>query len=156
MSTIFDFSTQLAQGAEGEAWLDAFFSRWFIVTPVSPASQRRGIDRSFTDKKNGRTFTVEYKADRRAGQTGNAFIETISVDAPTVRQGWAYTCQADYLVYFCSSPETIYIIPPAVLRSAIDDWLARYPKRVIPNRGYNTHGVLVPLDELEQIAIMVY
>jgi hypothetical protein len=33
-------------------------------------------------------------------------------------------------------------------------WRA-YPSKTIPNRGYNTVGILVPLDELEKIAAEV-
>lgn len=152
----YDFATQYDQGVQGETDLDTFFSQWFTVAPVCRADQRRGIDRSFTDRRTGYIFTVEYKTDRRAQRTGNAFIETVSVDRPPVRRGWVYTCQANYLVYFCPTPDTIYILSPAVLRSAVDDWTRHYPIRIIPNHGYNTHGLLVPLHELEKIAIKVY
>ncbi len=155
--TTYRFDRQLARGAEGEAQLDDHFAQWFRILPVSLADQRRGIDRVFVDDKAGKVFSVEYKTDRRASQTGNAFIETVSQESATRRvAGWAYTCQADYLVYYCPEPDVIYVLRPAVLKSAAQTWAARYPLRDIPNDGYVTRGVLVPLWELEKIAVKVY
>lgn len=154
--TTYQFDRQLAQGEAGEVQLDRHFCRWYRIFQVSRAYQRRGIDRVFVHRETGKSYTVEYKTDRRAGQTGNAFIETISIDTPPQVAGWVYTCQADYLVYFCPAPDTIYVLLPAVLRSVVGEWAAKYPARAIRNDGYNTHGVLVPLYELEKVAVVVY
>ena len=152
----YTFRAQLEQGKAGEEMLDQHFLRWFRVLPVTMADQRRGIDRVFVNRSTGRVYNVEYKTDRRANQTGNAFIETVSMDAPRRVDGWVYTCQADYLIYFCPDPDVIYVLLPAALRAMLQEWSARYPTRSIPNVGYETHGLLVPLDELERVAVKVY
>lgn len=152
----YQFAAQLTQGETYEAQLDAFFSaKGARISKVDRTTQRRGIDRMWFDPVDGRTWTVEYKADSLAGRTGNAFIETISVDTEG-RPGWAYSSQAALLVYLVTEPQTIYVISMARLRQQLPRWAAAYPTRQAANNGYNTHGLLVPLDELERIAAAVY
>lgn len=152
----YQFATQLAQGETYEDKLDAFFrARGAQISKVDRATQRHGIDRVWYDPTADRTWTVEYKADSLAGHTGNAFIETVSVDT-TGKPGWAYTSQASLLVYLVTDPETIYVISMARLRSCLPRWTVAYPTRQAANDGYNTHGLLVPLDELERIAGVVF
>ncbi len=157
-ATTYQFADQLQQGESYEAQIDAFFRSKFRTVKISTvdrASQRRGIDRVWYDGTDGRTWTVEYKADSLAGRTGNAFIETVSVDTEQ-RPGWAYSSQASLLVYLVVDPQTIYVISMARLRHKLPRWAAAYPTRQAANDGYNTHGLLVPLDELERIAAAVY
>lgn len=148
------FDTQLAQGEAGEAHLDQIFHRWYNIQPATAGQQRQGIDRWYTRISDQETFPVEYKTDHTAGRTGNAFVETISVDT-TQKPGWAYSSQATYLIYFVPNPETIYVLRMADIRAQITDWVKQYPARQIPNRGYHTVGILVPLDEFERIAVAV-
>lgn len=154
MTTTYDFTNQLAIGEAHERRLDAFFARWFTITPASPAQQRRGIDRTFVHRVTGKAYTVEYKADDKAGRTGNAFIETTSVDT-TGRAGWAISSEADVLIYLVTEPETVYAIRMRTLRAALARWQRKFPKRAAQNRGYKTWGYLVPLAELEKIALEV-
>jgi hypothetical protein len=150
----YDFDQQLAEGAQGEAFLDDFFrARGHSVRPATMDEQRQGIDRVFT-RPDGRVMTVEYKTDRLAGKTGNAFVETVSVDARG-KMGWALTAQSDYLVYYI--PErVIYVLPFMSLRWALPGWMRDYPARSAPNRGYDTHGVLVPLARLAEYAMQTF
>jgi len=71
------------------------------------------------------------------------------------KPGWAYTSQARFLLYYIPKPDTIYIIPMARLRVLVDAWRQRYPERRINNGTYHTVGTLVPLDEIERIAVAV-
>lgn len=154
MTTTYHFDTQLAQGETGEHILDARFADHYTIRPATAAQQRQGIDRWYTRITDGETFPVEYKTDRTAGRTGNAFIETISVDT-VGKLGWAYTSQARYLIYYIPKPDTVYVVPMARIRVMVDKWRQQYPERRIPNNTYHTVGVLVPLDELEKIAVAV-
>ena len=149
--TTYQFDEQLAIGQAHEQYLDTLFARWFTITPATSAQQRRGIDRVFVHRTTGATYRVEYKADAIAGKTGNAFIETTSVDT-TGRAGWAISSEADVLVYMVTAPETIYAIKMQTLRRALRRWQRSYPKRAAQNNGYRTWGHLVPLAELEKIA----
>lgn len=153
----YGFAEQLAVGEAWEAHLDAFFGGQFPVEirPASMEEQRKGIDRLFVSKRTGAIDTVEYKADRLAGKTGNAFIETVSVDA-TGKPGWAVASQARYLVYLVTDPETIYFIAMRRVLAALPRWRAAYPEARAQNEGYQTVGLLVPLAELEKIATVVW
>jgi len=97
--TTYQFEAQLRKGEAYEAVLDNFFREKFDIQPVQMCDQRRGIDRIFTSKKNGSILKIEYKADSKAAQTGNAFIETVSVDTQQ-KPGWAVYSEADYLIYY--------------------------------------------------------
>lgn len=147
----FDFYQQRSEGQAGEAFLDAFFqARGHSLRTATDDEQRQGIDRVITTPR-GEIMRVEYKTDFRAGETGNAFVETVSVDTAD-KMGWALTAQADYLIYYL--PErAIYVLPFRSLRWALPGWIRDYPLRTARNNGYETHGVLVPLDVLAALAV---
>lgn len=153
--TLYDFEHQLAQGEAGEAQIDEFFASWYRITKAGHDQQRRGIDRIWIDRQTGRTFTVEYKTDWTAARTGNAFVETISNDS-SHSPGWGYKSRATWLVYFIPDPETLYVLEMAHIRQNLPRWEEAYETRAVMNRGYLTHGVLVPLDEFEQLAVAVF
>ena len=150
---IYRFDRQLAAGQQGEAALDEVFRAWFTITPATPAEQRQGIDRWFVDAR-GRRLAIEYKTDAAAARTGNAFVETVSVDTMH-KPGWAHTSRADMLIYFIPPDGLIYALRVSRLRRALPRWERDYPTRQIPNDGYHTHGLLVPLDEFERLAVTV-
>lgn len=147
----YQFQPQLAQGEAGERKLDEHFAQWFTIRLATMEEQRQGIDRIFTRHTDGDTFKVEYKTDSRAAETGNAFVETISVDTAH-KLGWAHTSQSDVLLYYVPGTEVVYIITMRRLQKCLTRWAETYPTRRTPNQGYHTHGLLVPLDEFERIA----
>lgn len=155
---IYDFPTQLEEGQKYEQRLDEHFRTFQVqITPATMEQQRQGIDRVFFFPATGSIDTIEYKADSIAGKTGNAFIETVSVDTPSIsKPGWAITSQAKYLAYMVTDPETIYLILMQRLRANLPTWQQRYPTKAAQNQGYRTLGVVVPIRELERIAICVW
>jgi hypothetical protein len=157
MTVQFDFVTQLTIGAKHERRLDEHFRQFDVeILPAMPEQQRQGIDRVFRHRSTGEVTTMEYKADERAAETGNAFIETVSVDT-TGKPGWAASSQAEYLVYLVvGPPECIYLIPMVRLRAQLARWERSCRKAQARNEGYSTHGLLVPLRELEAIAVAVW
>lgn len=156
MTKVYEFNEKLAEGMIGESRLDKLWDeqRWKVV-PASRHDQRCGIDRWLVARVGGRRVSLEYKTDAVAGKTGNAFVETISVSSCN-KPGWAFSSKATWLVYQVVEPETIYIIRMASLRARLTQWQSRYPSRDVPNRGYKTTGILVPLDEFERIADKVF
>lgn len=148
------FTHKLKEGQRHEAFLDRYFSADFAITPANPTEERSGIDRHFKRRRDGRCLTIQYKADSTAARTGNAFIETISVDRDNI-PGWAYTCRADLLIYYIPPMGLAYVLEPAVIRDRVDAWQQTFKSKAIPNKGYNTIGVLVPLDEIERISKQV-
>lgn len=147
---MYQFDTQLGRGMDGERRLDAFFARLYDITPATKAQQLCGKDRTFTCLYFGKQFTVEYKTDYTAARTGNAFVETVSVST-TGKQGWVYTATAEYLVYYIPKREVVYVIRFDALRLCLPQWLQTCLQRDIPNRGYYSRGVLVPLVEFDAL-----
>jgi hypothetical protein len=146
----YDFSKQHSIGSDHEKALDEFFQRRYFVYPATREEQRTGIDRWFADEDEC-FLSVEYKADSRAHKTGNAFIETISVDTRYVL-GWAYTSQAEALCYYLPSTKKGWLICFKALRSCLPRWVETYPTRKVKNFDYCTHGLLVPMQKLVDIA----
>jgi hypothetical protein len=146
----YDFDEQLRKGQAGERRLRAYFRELgYRTRSATRDEQRRGID--FVLQLPTGPEGVEVKTDRTAGQSHNAFIETVSVDAAR-KSGWAYTCSADLLCYYVPTDGVAYLIKPARLRTRLPRWLRTYPTRTAPNKGYLTVGVCVPLVELERVA----
>jgi hypothetical protein len=114
----YNFDDQLSRGELGEALLDRFFAQWFRIKPATPEEQRQGIDRHFHHLKSHQEFTVEYKTDSLASRTGNAFIETVSVDTEQ-KAGWAFTSQADMLLYYVPGKRVVYVLKMAAIRTRL-------------------------------------
>lgn len=150
----YDMRRQLKQGEAAEKYLDSYFVDEFDIRPATRDQQRAGIDRIFTRRSDGKKWSVEYKADKTAARTGNAFVETVSVDTAN-KPGWAYSCQADFLFYYVVGIGPLYIIRPRDLRRQMDKWRSLYPERRIPNGSYHTIGLLVPLHEFEKLAAQI-
>ena len=147
MTYTYSFDQQKAIGTEAEAALDCWLDQFYRLRPATGPQQRQGVDRQATHRLTGRQFTLEYKADSRASTTGNAFVETLSV-APN-KPGWAVTCTADYLLYWVRN-RGLYICRPLALRCHLADWKRTCESRSIPNRGYTTEGLLVPLNKFAE------
>lgn len=154
--SVYDFDRQMRQGDEAALFLDTFFrGKGYTIREATRDEQRAGIDRAFTSPRDGKTWLVEYKADSAAARTGNAFIETISVDAAG-KMGWALTAKADILVYYVPPTGTIYVIQFKAIQWELPRWIRDYPPRHAQNNGYSTHGIIIPLAELEKAAMRVY
>lgn len=151
---VYSFDDQLSKGERQESRLDDYFALKFFIWPATRDEQRQGIDRHYMSKATHRRFTVEYKADWTAGKTGNAFVETVSVDV-TGKEGWAVTSQAQYLFYLVLNPDALYILTFSKIRNQLSNWRDIYQRRTIPNNGYHTIGILVPLEEFEKHAVKV-
>jgi hypothetical protein len=154
------FQDQLHEGKRAEHFLDIYFARWFHIHPVSLDTELRdGYDRVFQRRNNAERLKIEYKADWQASDTGNAFIETISVYEER-KPGWAYTSQADMLIYFVPPRGAVYMLPLSAIRFMLASWKLRYREVPAPNQGYKTYGILVPLlqfgrfGNVRQVAVM--
>ena len=150
----YDMRQQLRQGEAAERYLDSLFGDEFVIRPATRQQQRQGIDRIFTRRRDGSEFRIEYKADKTAARTGNAFVETVSVDTFN-KPGWAYTCQSDYIFYYIVGAVPVYILRPEDIQKRLKRWETRYEKRRIPNGSYHTEGLLVPLEEFKEVAVQI-
>lgn len=145
----YQFNTQFQIGLDGEKEIIAYLDNNWLCNVSTREEQRIGIDYWITNKKDNKVFSIEIKTDIKANKTGNAFIETVSVDRDN-KAGWFYTSKANLLFYFCKSPDILYIIDFARLRNQEEKW-SIYPKKKARNVSYNGEGILVPLTELEKI-----
>lgn len=138
-----DFKQSLAKGEEAEKLVLHWLEKHRQVRPATREEQRQGIDLLVTT-------AVEVKLDTRWQETGNAFIETVSVDT-SGKAGWAETSQADVLLYILY-PEEVLQIGLSRLRAVLDRWKARYRQARASNAGYDTLGLIVPVEELRKVA----
>jgi hypothetical protein len=155
MSTTYSLPKQLANGEKHEKELDEYYNQWFEIAQVSRNAQRLGIDRVWTGRNMGYKYTVEYKADTAADRTGNIFIETMSVDTQNI-MGWAYTSCAQRMVFYIPPLGKAYHITTMTLKYLVQEWVKVYgPPILIPNKGYNTMGVPVPIGEFARYCFQV-
>lgn len=146
------FESSFTRGKAGEDALDNYFRRWFHIVPVPLDVEKQfGYDRVFIRKDSGTTVTVEYKSDDRAQDTGNAFIETLSVESEQA-PGWARKCKADLLCYYVVADGVVYVIAPDRIRAELTSWTLAYPTKRAKNATYQTVGITVPITELQRIA----
>lgn len=147
----YGFDEQLRKGEKYEAILDERFKAWFRIKPASKYDQNNGIDRIFTRKLDGCVFTVEYKADFQAHETGNVFIETVSVDRAGKR-GWVLQTRAQIIAYYIVHDKRAHLLYGADMKTALPQWARQYREgsanNVDARRGnYASRGILVPIGE---------
>lgn len=148
--TVHAFDVSLARGLRHEQELDRIYGSDFNITEATPSEQRRGIDRWF--EQLGRRFSVQYKADDRAADTGNGFIEIQHIGFSYVAFGWLITCRADWLAFYLPPSEVLWFRPNRLRKAAVDTWLKHYPIRSATNAEYQTIGLVVPLRELRKLS----
>lgn len=149
MST-YNFEEQLNIGLDGESNIDKFCVRWCYVYPAGMELQRMGIDRILINRETGTPITIEYKTDWTTFNTGNIFLETISVDT-TNKPGWLYSSKAGVLVYYIPQTGKLYTVRFSKLRAYFIPRVDNYRKVSANNGTYNTWGILVPLNEFEKV-----
>lgn len=147
----YTFSDQLEIGRQGERFLDQLLEPTWIVTPSTYNQQRQGIDRILTHRQTGQKVRAEYKTDYRGHRSERAFVEIISVDRKG-KLGWAYLSEADFLIYYLCKLNVVYVIHFQELRQHLRRWHRLYELVSVANPDYQTHGLLVPLCEFEEIA----
>lgn len=147
---VHQFDESYARGREDEKKLDEYFNRWYDVFSVPRLFQRFGIDRIMRRLRDRVSYSVEYKGDGRTAETGNLFLEVVSVDS-NEKEGWALSCAAQRLVYYVLGKEIAYIMDPLVLKQHIRELEKRFKTRPAENVGYSTHGVLVPVGKAKEI-----
>jgi len=146
----------MTKGNLGEVTLDRYFhEKGYRLLKAGDATQRRGIDRKFI--KGHIELTVEYKTDFKAGETGNAFIETESVrNANTEKKGWLLTTQAQVIVYYLPTRGKALWLSALDLKSKYEYWHGCFRKSTARNDGYHSTGIIVPLEEVEKLARVVF
>ena len=119
--------------------------------------QRAGIDRSIV-LRNSKQILVDEKVRRRSAHGriyDDIFLETVSVRKPgrSDDPGWVEKeIRADYIAYLIAPLGKCYLLPTIQLQSAWalcgPNWRKRFGEREVPNHGYVTVGVPVPVKDL--------
>lgn len=153
----FDKSLKAAKLYESE--LDKHFVQSFNINPATLEQERLGIDRFFEHRASRVCYSVEYKTDHKTPETGNVFIETMSVDTAG-KLGWAYTSLAQVLVYFVPEHEYAMRADMTAVKRMLPEWQA-YREAAAWNRSrsgdyYRTVGKLVPLEEFRRVCVDIH
>lgn len=148
-NAVHDFKIDLREAEKCEQAIDRVFSQWYIVEPVPVPVNKIGIDRLWTHRIERVRYSVEYKTDWKTAETGNAFVETVSVDGSN-KPGWGYTCSAQLLVYYVPQWAKAYLISTVAIKNNIAQWRASYKEKFAQNQGYKTGGLPVPWREFKR------
>lgn len=150
----YSFDEQLSKGKRGEEEIDKFFEPYFTILPVTLETEKKeGYDRIFK-YPGGAEYKVEYKTDYQANGTGNAFIETVSMDIYD-KKGWAYTSKADYIIYYIVGSGRLCVIPMQTIKKHLPTWKQTYPEVQVKNKGFNAYGLLIPLTEIAKHCVLM-
>jgi len=154
----YSFEKQYRIGKTAEYILDRLLvSKGYSIEMVGRSEERNGIDRVLTSADN-RTINAEYKTDRWAYHTGNAYMETVAYDnGITSKKGWVFTSKADVVLYWVHPGERnatswVYVLDPKKLRTA--DWFSggKYEEKTVKNTGFFGKGILVPMAIVRKLA----
>ena len=151
----YDFTEQLNSGKKGEWVMDKYHAPFYRIDKVGRAVElAEGYDRIFTSRKEKR-YRVEIKTDYLSQKYGNIIIETVSVDTHNI-PGWALTSQCDVLIFYLwHLHEVLYYWMP-VIKEQVPAWKLRYGETaIIPNDGYNTIGIKLPLDTAREYTFAI-
>jgi hypothetical protein len=157
VSNSFVNSPQFKSGMAVEDFLDKYFSNQFEIKKTTNHQERVLCLGDRIYKGNDKCFFVEYKSGIQTHYTGNVFLETISVDNPC-KPGWIYTCQADFVLYAPLLDGMILVFKPDDLRKQIAELKTKFPEKSTgkgQNKGYNTHGIIIPLDYAKKLAAKI-
>ncbi len=94
---------------------------------------------------------MQYKTESKAAETGNAFIETVSVDTNET-PGCALTCLAQKYVIFIPPKQEIIVLDTHRLKVHVPKWEDKYGTVSAQNKNYKTLGIPVPLGRIREIA----
>lgn len=146
----YSFEEMRQQEREDAIRLDEIMAAWFEVQPATESQDKGGVDRWFVHRKSGHRISVQYKCDRKAESSGNAFIELVSVNGRPPTPGWAWNPKAELLLYFLPLSRQVYFVSPTKLYEYTMFWCTKNGQKLTPNEGYETIGVTIPLKTLEK------
>ena len=158
-STLHLFDIKKEQEERAAVELDThYISRGVEVRTASLAEDIGGKDRWFA--YDGMRYSVQYKMDFEAARTDRAFIELVHTGNYHAI-GWAYKCQADWLLIYVQGPRRAYWFKPEYIRDRVgfsgNSWVWEYRQNIRPARNvdYWTLGICVPIDVIEESASSV-
>ena len=154
-ASTYDMHEQIAKSAEERIDLMAI-NLGFIPHRTKKDENRDGVDRWLQMPARRQILRVDYKNDTRTKDTGNVFIEIVSVrytdgSGKDEKPGWIYKDRMDAVFYNVQNTDLILLMPRKILEEKAADWTKSYGTREIKNKGYVTIGIPVPLDVVKQL-----
>lgn len=158
---IYTFNTQLQAGDEAElkvwkSYRARFDSDWREQkATVAVGGQKMGIDYFLYNPLLDSVLGVEIKSDMQAQNTGNVFLETISVSKARTPEkvdafGWMVTSKADILLYAVPAAGYYFECKLPELRRFLTAHMDGFRLRECKNSEYSSFGFLVPTEELSR------
>lgn len=151
-----EFEKSMVVGENGERAVKEILCHTYDFFAVPPDVDINGIDAKMVHRASGTGFTVQIKTDAKSVETGNIFVELVSVagEGGGNLPSWGWKCAADVLlihVPHASPGQAIaYFVDHVRLRAVIPFWLTKFGVKRVRNRdyglrGYDTLGIAVPL-----------
>ena len=94
---------------------------------VTDIQKYRNIDVDFLMKFKNRDFMIEVKSDEVISKSKNFYLEYDMYLRDKTIEGWMTKSKADYLIYYCPSNDTLYILDFNILR----EWAKNQQKKKI-------------------------
>lgn len=109
-------------------------------------AQRDGVDRVVVTS-SGHNYKIDEKV--RIKDYKDFFLEFWSVKEKGKRSWIALDLAADFIAYAFVPSRRCYLLPFPPLRLAWREnhreWVSTYGEKIVPNQGYTTRGVAVPI-----------
>jgi hypothetical protein len=151
----YEFKKQLNLGKRGEWVMEKYHAAVYKIETVGMKSERAGVDRIFTHRKDGKVYKVEIKTDFLAQKYGNIIIETVSVDTENI-PGWALTSTSDIIIFYLWHKQEVLYFRTAHLKKMVAVWKGMYGETArIRNKNYHTIGIKLPCSEARKHAFAV-
>jgi hypothetical protein len=147
---MFDWETQFAAGLKGESLARKYLEgRGYTITKDDRLDRYRGID--FVGQKGEHRSTFQVKTETY--QNGNIAFELWS----KLRQripGGHLTTQAMFIIHML--PRGLVVLSKRILREKEHEVIQNLPCKVVPNLGYYSIIIPVPIDRLRDLNIIVH
>ena len=146
-----DFQTDLRRGRRfGQMVYAAYRSQGLRVAPSDGHTDWVfGIDATLY-RDGEQHATIQVKGDERAADTGNLFLETVSVEHAGL-EGGSFDTQAEWIIYVLPHLTVGWVFWTDQLQAAVREWQKHYPERQVQNDGWVTLGIAVPLHVVDRV-----
>lgn len=148
-----------AAGKESEAKIIPFLSWFFPNAKIEDVRENREFqfcDVDFVAQMlDGRKLLVEIKSDKYLGKTGNFLVEAFRrYSSGDGILGWLYRSRADYIFFWASSIEKIYVLKMERIKAYIANKRNLKIQEVNTDNQTITHVFLLPESELIEKGII--
>ena len=148
MKEIYFFKEQVKETDEGTEIIISFLQNkypndTFTNVELEKEYQKKDID--YICEHNAKIYGLEIKVDSYL--TNNLFYEFFS-NFELKTQGCFEKTEADFIAYYYSKRDILYIINPNELRKYVHRYQKWLTPKYVPNSTYESMGYIIPLSDL--------